>query len=210
MKLLRLLLASSLGVLSACSHNSVPVKFYRLSADFDRSNTGKTWAENLDAVKKPPLNSGPVIGLGPVKIPDYLNRLQMVTAVSDNEYVMSEEHRWAERLDQNILLALYKTLPQYVNTDRVVRYPWSQRQPVDYQVSIDILEFNINQLGQSHLIAQWTVKHKDEIILDKRSDYQVPTSKTDYTLMVKAQSQCLSLLMKEISDDLNGLKGLGL
>ena len=207
MKLLTILLVSCLGVLEACSHNNVPVKFYRLSADLNSVDTGKSQAMQPESIKKISVNEGSVIGLGPVKIPDYLNRLQIVTAQSENEYVLSEEHRWAERLDQNILLALYKTLPQYVKIDRMVRYPWSQRQVIDYQVSIDIVEFNVNQLGRSRLIAQWTVKHKDEVILDKRSDFQVSTSTTDYALMVKAQSECLSLLTKEISDALNGLRG---
>ena len=31
----------------------------------------------------------------------------------------------------------------------MIRYPWPQRPGVDFQVKIDILEFNIDQTGQS-------------------------------------------------------------
>jgi len=187
--LLIIILAS---LLSGCTHDSKPVQFYMLTAD-----TG-----GVSNTSHPLTNQGPLIGLGPIRIPEYLSRPQMVVATSDNQYQLSEDHRWAERLDQNISLALIKVLPSQLGTDRVVRYPWSQRQVVDYQVGIDILEFNVNANGQSRLIAQWFVKSKEKTILDKRSIYQFPASTSDYTVMVKSQSQCLTQLGKEISENL--------
>ena len=67
---------------------------------------------------------GPVIGLGPIRIPEYLNRPQMVMAVNDNQFLLDEDHRWAERLDQNILIALFKALPVKLNKDGMVIYTW--------------------------------------------------------------------------------------
>ena len=52
-----------------------------------------------------------MIGLGPIRLPEYLDRFQMVVAVSENKYKLIDGHRWAEKLDQNISLALFKTLP---------------------------------------------------------------------------------------------------
>lgn len=177
-------------VLSGCAHDSKPVQLYRLSVD---SGTG---------ARLPASSQGPVIGLGPIHIPEYLNRPQMIVAITDNQYQLSEEHRWAESLDQNISLALFKALPGQLGTDRIVRYPWPQRQIVDYQVGIDILEFNVDANGQSKLIAQWYVKRKDKPTIDKRSVYQFPASTTDYDVMVKAQSQCLTKLSQEIAETL--------
>ena len=176
-------------LLTGCAHDSQSVQFYRLNADFGVDRTRQVSVAT----------QGLVIGLGPIRIPEYLNRPQMVVAITDNQYQLSEDHRWAERLDQNISLALFKTLPSQLGTDRIVRYPWSQRQVVDYQVGIDILEFNVDASGQSRLIAQWFVKHKDKLAIDKRSVYQFPASTTDYAAMVKAQSQCLSKLGEDIA-----------
>jgi uncharacterized lipoprotein YmbA len=176
-------------LLGGCAHDSPSVEFYRLNADSGVDRTRQI----------PVVTQGPVIGLGPIRIPEYLNRPQMVVAITDNQYQLSEDHRWAERLDQNISLALFTVLPSQLGTDRIVRYPWSQRQVVDYQVGIDILEFNVDASGQSRLIAQWFVKHKDKPAVDKRSVYQFPASTTDYAAMVKAQSQCLSKLGEEIA-----------
>jgi uncharacterized protein len=183
-------------LLSGCMRDSKPTQFYMLNAD-----SGVTGTARL-----PASTQGTVIGLGPIRIPEYLNRPQMIVAISENQYRLSEDHRWAERLDQNISLALFKALPRQLGTDRIVRYPWPQRQVVDYQVGIDILEFNVDASGQSRLIAQWFVKRKDKPTIDKRSDYQFPASTTDYAIMVKAQSQCLSKLGQEIAETLRQLR----
>ena len=180
---------------SGCMRNSGPVQFYMLNAD----------SGVADTVRVSAAGQGPVIGLGPIRIPEYLNRPQMIVAVADNQYRLFEDHRWAERLDQNISLALFKALPRQLGTDRIVRFPWSQRQVVDYQVGIDILEFNVNASGQSRLIAQWFIKRKDLPTIDKRSIYQFPASTTDQAVMVKAQSQCLTKLSLEIAETLRRL-----
>ena len=179
--------------LSGCSHDSKPVQFYRLNAD---SGIGTL---------PPATAQSPLIGLGPIRIPEYLNRPQIIVAITENQYRLSEDHRWAERLDQNISLALFKALPSQLGTNRIVRYPWTQRQLVDYQIGIDILEFNVTADGQSRLIAQWFIKRKDKPAIDKRSVYQFPASATDYDIMVKAQSQCLTKLGQEIAETLRQL-----
>ncbi|MEI8208987.1 MAG: PqiC family protein [Methylococcales bacterium] len=182
-------------LVNGCTNSTKPIQFYRLTADVDVTNTAH--ANKVD--------QGPVIGLGPIRIPDYLNRPQIMVAVTPNQYLLSDDHRWAERLDQNISLALYQVLPSQLNTDRLVRYPWSQRQVIDYQVGMDIVAFNVDAAGQARLIVQWFVKHKDNTILDKRSEYQFPGSSTDYAVVVKAQSQCLTQLGLEISQTLRQL-----
>jgi uncharacterized lipoprotein YmbA len=182
-------------LLSGCTRDSKPVQFYMLNAD----------SGVVGATRIPVSAQGPVIGLGPIRIPEYLNRSQMIVAITDNQYRLAEDHRWAERLDQNISLALFKTLPRQLGTDRIVRYPWPQRQTVDYQVGIDILEFNVDANGQSRLMAQWFIKRKDKPAIDKRSVYQFPASTTDHAVMVKAQSQCLTKLGQEIAETLRQL-----
>ena len=190
-KTISTLLASLMLVffLSACMRGNKSVQFYRLNAG----------VAMIDAVKMDESANQAVVGLGPIRIPDYLNRPQMVVAISDNQYQLSEEHRWAERLDQNISLALAKFLPSQLGSNRIVRYPWAQRQIVDYQVSIDIIEFNIDALGRSRLTAQWLIKRKDQLDISRRFDYQVPASTTDYDVMVSAQSACLTKLGQDIA-----------
>ncbi|MEI6145813.1 MAG: PqiC family protein [Methylococcales bacterium] len=181
--------------LSACMRSNKSVQFYRLNAS----------AAMVDIIQEPELTNQALIGLGSIRIPDYLNRPQMVIAISDNQYQLSEEHRWAERLDENISLVLTKLLSSQLGSNRIVRYPWSLRQAVDYQVSIDIIEFHIDALGQSRLIAQWLIKRKDQSIFSRRFNYQVSASTTDYEIMVSAQSTCLTKLGQDIAVTLKQL-----
>ncbi|MDD5462257.1 MAG: PqiC family protein [Methylococcales bacterium] len=182
-------------LLTGCMRDSKPVEFYMLNADSGITAITGAPAADRDAT----------VGLGPITIPEYLNRPQMVIAIADNQYRLSENHRWAERLDQNISLALFKALPRQLGTDRIMRYPWLQRQVIDYQVGIDILEFNVDANGQSRLIAQWFIKPKDKPSINKRSAFQFPASTTDYAIMVKAQSQCLTKLGQQIATTLRQL-----
>lgn len=187
MNALPVLMVSAL-LLSACMHHdSKPIEFYRLTADV--------------GLKPPPPALIPegMIGLGPIHIPDYLNRPQMMVGLSEHQFKLAEHHRWAERLDQNIALALFKALPAQLGSDHLVRYPWPQQQAVAYQISIDIVEFHVGANGQSRLIAQWAIKHKGQTVIDKRSEYQAAASTSDYNSMVAAQSQCLSQLGQEIA-----------
>ena len=80
-------------LLTGCAHDSQSVQFYRLNADSGVDRTHQV----------PVVTQGPVIGLGPIRIPEYLNRPQMVVAITDNQYQLSEDHRWAERLDLSLI-----------------------------------------------------------------------------------------------------------
>ena len=83
-----------------CAKNSKPIEYYMLDASVGISSN-----------KSLELDKGPLIGLGPIRLPEYLDRPQMVVAVSENKYKLIESHRWAEKLDQNISLALFRALP---------------------------------------------------------------------------------------------------
>ena len=177
-----------------CAKSSKPVEYYMLDASVG--------IDNNQTLKG---DEGPMIGLGPIRLPEYLDRFQMVVAVSENKYKLIDGHRWAEKLDQNISLALFKTLPSQLGTDRMIRYPWPQRPGVDFQVKIDILELNIDQDGRSQLVAQWLIKSKDKTILNKRSTFTAQASTTDIDKMVQAQSECLTKLGQEIVVNLKPL-----
>ena len=181
------LMVMALLAMPGCAHHDDPIKFYRL----DVAAHGTAAPAKLSPAS---------IGLGPIRIPDYLDRPQIIVAITDQEYRLSEQHHWAEQLDQNIALALAKALPHLLGTEQIVRFPWPQRQALDYQISLDILEFHTDATGLSKLIAQWTIKRQDQILINKRSTFQAPASTSDYGLMVKSQSQCLSLLAQDIAN----------
>ncbi len=181
----------------ACSSNA-PTKFFMLNAE-----TGMSAPVALPAIDKSLL-----VGLGPIHLPDYLNRPQIVVEISENQYRLDEQHRWAERLDQNIDRTLAKFLADRLGIAQIIRYPWAQRQAIDYQISIDILEFHQTADGFSRLAAQWQIKRREEAPVSKRFDCSI-AAKEEPEAIVKAQSACLGQLGREIETGLRQFLDFG-
>lgn len=181
--------------LGGCAGNT-PMQFYMLNAETASSGD----------VAAPPIDKSLVVGLGPIHLPDYLDRPQIVVAMGENQYRLDEQHRWAERLDQNIGRALMQLLASRLGVDQIVRHPWSQKQPIDYQVKVDILEFHQTAGAMSRLQAQWQINKQEQALLSKRFECSI-AAKDDADAIVKAQSQCLGRLGMDIVSGLRGLAG---
>lgn len=138
------------------------------------------------------------LGIGPVHLPEYLNRPQFVISTGTNQISLDEDHRWAERLDNNILRVLVQNVSTQLASEKVLRHPWPVRQPVDYQVMVDILE--MHQEGNSGTLMQliWQVK-KDDLIRTSRLFRCVkPMTTGEAAEIANAQSQCLADLTLQI------------
>ncbi|BBL59175.1 PqiC family protein [Methylomonas koyamae] len=179
------LAAAALAGLAACG--SAPLQFYMLAAD------------NPPLVESgPALPAGTVIGLGPIRLPAYLDRPQLVTALSEHQYRLDERNRWAERLDENIARTLSQALAGRLGVEQVVRYPWPARQRLDYQLSFDILQLHQTAAGRSVLSAQWQLKQGERSLAGKRFECSEAAADSADAI-VAAQSACLSRFAAELA-----------
>ena len=180
-------------LLGACSAPA-PVELYMLKADADpRAATGAQ-----------PIDSRLLVGLGPVHLPEYLNRLQLVREVGSHRYQLDEQHRWAEHLDQNIGRALSQQLAGLLGVEQIVLHPWPAKPAVDYQIGVDILEFHQGPDGLNRLQAQWQIRHREQVQLSKRFQCAIASS-AEAEAAVSAQSRCLGRLGVEIDAGLRQL-----
>ncbi|WP_445370186.1 PqiC family protein [Methylomonas sp. HW2-6] len=179
------LAAAAIAGLAACG--SAPLQFYMLTADSGASNESG-----------PALAPGTVIGLGPIRLPAYLDRPQLVTALSDHQYRLDEHNRWAERLDENIARTLSQTLAIRLGVEQVVRYSWPARQRLDYQLGFDILELHQTAAGRSVLSAQWQLKQGERNLAGKRFECSEAAA-DNAEAIVAAQSACLSRFAAELA-----------
>src|SRR5262249_15427544 len=118
-KSMRACVALGLGVivlllltLGGCSNTS-PTRFYVLSAMTDQ------------AAAVP--GKGPAVGIGPITLPQYLNRPQIVTPVSGNQLAVAEVDQWGGDLNDNVTRALATNLSSLLETDRVFPFPWKDQ-----------------------------------------------------------------------------------
>ncbi len=128
-----LTLAVSLG-LASCAVTD-PTQYYTLGQTPARSaeSTARASTERRSAA-----GAAVGIGVGPVIIPGYLDRSQIVTRRGTDHVELSMFHRWAEPLEDGIARVLAEEIGARVPTERIVMFPWrgAVAQALQYQVVI--------------------------------------------------------------------------
>lgn len=150
---------------------------------------------------------GIVYGLGPVTIPAYLERREVVTRVSSTEVAYSETDRWAEPLTVNVSSVLRQSLSGTLGTNAIVLYPWVGTVKVDYQVEIRLSRFERDATGESHLAGRWSIKdvRDGREVVVKDTVLTRPGAPGDTAAAAAALSGTVSDLGQEIATALRAL-----
>lgn len=125
--------------LTACG-SSPPSNFYRLTP----------------AAAPAPVGQEPSLGIGPVDIPDFLNRNAMVYTREGNQLQIASEERWAEPLESGITRVIGINLSQLVHSENLRFFPWDVRHAPDYGVRISVLDLDARD-GQATLAVDWLI-----------------------------------------------------
>ena len=115
-------------MLAGCATSS-PSRFYLLTP--------------VDAVDQGPALEHLVLGVGPVRLAAYLERPQIVGRASANRLNVEEFERWGGTLEANVTRVVAENLSRSLGTESVVTYPWERALAPDYQVAIDVREFEL-------------------------------------------------------------------
>jgi uncharacterized protein len=176
---------------------SQPSRFYLLSAlpDAETASPGASGEQ------------GPTIGVGPVTLPRYLDRPQIITRTSPYELELAEFDRWAESLDANFSRVLADNLSLLIPASRVVIAPWPRATPIDYQVMVDATHFLSQKGGESLLIADWMLfkGEGEQVLMRGKSRLSAPAAGQDYAAIVAAMSQTVAGLSREIATAIRGV-----
>ena len=178
-------------LLEGCAHTPTP-HYYVLSASTGAANHGA--------------RSGPRIGLGPVTLPDYLDRPQVVTRATGSRLELSNSHRWAEPLAASFTRALLANLERELPDPDIVVHPWRSSLTITRQVQVDVTRFDGDADGAFHLSARWSVSKPDERDASRtqHSDIDIPlTAKPDdYDTLVAAANSAVAALAATIAAQL--------
>jgi uncharacterized lipoprotein YmbA len=79
--------------------------------------------------------------VGPITLPKYLDRPQIVTRSGRNPLTLAEFDRWAKPLQDNVSRVLAENLARHIPTDHILLHPWPRSAPVDYQVAVEHLRW---------------------------------------------------------------------
>jgi uncharacterized lipoprotein YmbA len=100
------------------------------------------------------------LGVGPVRLPAYLDRREIVMRVARSRFDLSENDRWAEPLDENLTHVLAQNLSVLLGSDRIIAYPWPFDLKPHYRVEIQVIRFESDSAGEAQLSARWAVIHE--------------------------------------------------
>ena len=184
-------------LLSGCLGRSQPTKFYLLQA-IPSPQTG----EMVTA------SEGVRIGIGPIQLPEYLDRPQIVTRIGENEHQLDEFNQWAENLTFSIARVLGENLSILLSTDNIFLFPWKGSTQIDYQVKVGVIRFSGTPGGNAVLDVLWTIyKGNDakELLDMKKSSFSRPTGGAGYEALVSAQNKMLEDFSREIAGAITAL-----
>ena len=146
-----------------------------------------------------------VYGLGPLKLPAYLDRNELATRVSPTEVTYSTTDRWAEPLATTFAAVLLQDLSVLLDTNHILAYPWPER--VDYQIEVDVSQFDCDTSGNTRLVARWRVRdvHSDTYLVAKETTAAHSQAPGDNGARVAALSDAMRDLSQDIADTLRHL-----
>lgn len=153
--------------------------------------------------------SGISFGVGPVTLPGYLDREEIVVRMAQNRLRLLEYDRWAEPLDENIARVVSQNIAHFVHAERTHVYPWPiDRRPV-YQIEIDVLRFEADAEHQARLSTRWLVRNtsRKDRILFRETRLSRPVQGRSTEASVAALSETLAELSREVAAAIQEMDG---
>lgn len=150
------------------------------------------------------------VGVGQVKIPNFLDRPQIVTLVAANQIALSEFDRWGESFQEGVTRVLREDVAVYLGSQEVAAFPWLQPFPKDYVVHVVVLAFEAAPYRDEVLLRvmyRITDPKQTQTFLVKESEFKEPltTGSSDYASMADTMSAALAALSKEIAQEVTQL-----
>ncbi|MEI8348999.1 MAG: PqiC family protein [Candidatus Omnitrophota bacterium] len=173
--------------------NSQTPRFYTLRAIADDQVS-----------KKFNISSQVIIGIGPVEIPEYLNRPHMVTQNKDRTLNFAQFDRWGESLDLAFKRLVHEDLSAMIGGATLQMFPWSFAIPVKYQVVVSVMQLESALDKDLFFVAQWSIidLERKEMVFTKRSQFRQAINPHSYAGLAQALSEVCVSLSSEIAEEL--------
>jgi hypothetical protein len=164
------------------------------------TSIGETTASAASAENPAPADAAKDwIGLGPVTVPTYLERPEIVRRASEHELAPARPDRWAEPLDRAVLRVLAQDLAQ-VTGRRVVAYPWKTTLAAWCVVAVDVTRFEAVEGKRVELVADVDVtRAANAATVRRREQITVALTADDGAAIAKAMSEAAAELAGKIA-----------
>ena len=90
-----------------------------------------------------------------LRLPQYLERPQIVTRTSENRLKLEEFHQWGGNLRKNMIRVIAKNLSQLLATPNITCTPNRSSTPQDFRIILEVMYFEKRYDNKVHLSVQW-------------------------------------------------------
>lgn len=186
-------------LLYACG-SSPRARFYTLSSIPIQGSTEKTVMYEKNRI----------IAIGPIEIPEYLDRVEIVTRADNKRLIISEFDLWGGSIKTDISRVLVDNTGQLLESEGLAVIAWKTNISESYRIPVMINQLDVIPGNNLILKAQWAVLDKDgktalsfrEIIITK------PVKGSDYGAIVSSMSESLGDLSKSIAENVKSIKDI--
>ena len=147
-----------------------------------------------------PGGASPSVAVGPVTIPELVDRPQLVVRVAENRVDVLETHRWAEPLKSEIPRLMARDLGRLLGSDRVSSYGQSAAADATYRVLVDIVRLESAPGDSVTVEAVWTVRRAKGERRRGRSLVREKVAAAGYEPLVAACSRALAGVSVDIAN----------
>jgi uncharacterized lipoprotein YmbA len=183
-----LILILTCGLLCACQ-SSPKKNYYLLTSPVATTKNASTNASNITTL----------IGIGPVVVADYLNRLHIIYQTDNNSVIVAENDYWAEPLDKGIARVIALNLTQRNSARSFVTFPWRSDSIPRYSLRLKIESLS-RTASEASLDGAWEIFDNSNKISVTRHHF---TRSTSAQSTPKALAQAYSKLLAELADEID-------
>ncbi|HLQ69664.1 MAG TPA: PqiC family protein [Gemmatimonadales bacterium] len=179
---------------AGCLGSSRPPRFYTLSQLQGQDRPASTATD-------------PTLAIGPVEIPDYIDRQQIVTRIGANELAVAEFDRWGSSLDNQITGSLVATLRDRLASKQITVAPWRSAilsGGASYRAAVSVSRFDgipgqsVVLQGRWELIAQ--SGGKEESLGVREATVTEKIDAAGYDALVAAMQRALVRFGQQMAD----------
>jgi len=150
-------------------------------------------------------DDAPILAVGPLRVPDYLKRSQMVRRGQGAELLVDDFNRWAEPLDEAIHRTIASNVDGMVDNLVAIAFPTGAGLDVDYRVFGRIDKFEQDNSGSAILDIQWGISDAagDIVAAVRRVRYESRAGdRSDPMATAQAMSATIEQLSREIAAEM--------
>jgi uncharacterized lipoprotein YmbA len=185
-----LTLSLAMVLLAGCSR-SPRVTFYTLNA----TAVAESATQALESVV-----------IGPVTLPELLDRPHFVLTIDANRVDILEMHRWAAPLKGEIPRIIADDLALLLTPTRVAVSAPNSDLDAGYRVQIDIRSFEMTEGKGVAVDLLWSIRYSQNgAVKNGRAMVREPVTSGGYEPLVAAQSRALGSVSRDLAEALRGM-----